>query len=599
MKRLKNLSLFKIALLIALNLVVKSSVLLILSLIYLLISDYKQSIIFISIFILILLTNTINNDFIKYGVVESKEDKYVIVDKVLYKTKVYDNDLEVGDFVKFNDSSELDVNDYDLKHNIKYTYSNDVDKLFSFHLKKYVNNRINSLDNKSSSYIKRIVLNDYSNNNDIEDIGYGFSFYYLLMLIRRKNHKVANILTFIYIILFSFEIKLYLVVIDMILSFFDLTRINKLSIKLLLILLINKNLIFNYSIIVSLLLSLYYMTDLKKDRSYIAIIQSLLFGEVQLFTLFFFNYLIYLRIFVFILSFLTILIPGLSSIYVIIIEFISLILKYINFGVRGKINIHILLIIFILFKVLKVNNQFNKIACILLILITPISNPFKHVTFINVGQGDSALIKGELNKYNVLIDTGSTWNYSKLKKELINQGIYKLDYLIISHSDNDHSGNIDNLLKDFKINEIVTVGKDIELNNESLKYIYLGTYENDNDNSLVYELTIDDYKFLFTGDISKKVENKLLDYEEDIDVLKVSHHGSNTATSNYFVGRLNPKFGIISTSGAYNHPSKEVIDNLEAYYVKIFNTIVDGSITFYFTDLIDFIKTGMNEFVII
>lgn len=599
MKRLKNLSLFKIALLIALNLVVKSSVLLILSLIYLLISDYKQSIIFISIFILILLTNTINNDFIKYGVVESKEDKYVIVDKVLYKTKVYDNDLEVGDFVKFNDSSELDVNDYDLKHNIKYTYSNDVNKLFSFHLKKYVNNRINSLDNKSSSYIKIIVLNDYSNNDEIEDIGFGFSFYYLLMLIRRKNHKVANILTFIYIILFGFEIKLYLVVIDMILSFFDLSRINKLSIKLLLILLINKNLVFNYSIIVSLLLSLYYMTDLKKDRSYIAIIQSLLFGEVQLFTLFFFNYLIYLRIFMFILSFITILIPGLSSIFVIIIEFISLILKYINFGVRGKINIHILLIIFILFKALKVNNQFIKIACILLILITPINNPFKHVTFINVGQGDSALIKGELNRYNVLIDTGSTWNYSKLKKELINQGIYKLDYLIISHSDNDHSGNIDNLLKDFKIIEIVTVGKDIELNNESLKYIFLGTYENDNDNSLVYELTIDDYKFLFTGDISKNVENKLLDYEEDIDVLKVSHHGSNTSTSNYFVGRLNPKFGIISTSGAYNHPSKEVIDNLEAYYVKIFNTKVDGSITFYFTDLIDFIKTGINEFVII
>ena len=601
MKKLKNISLFKITLLIVLNIVIPNRILLLISIIYLIIDNYNESIIFVLLFLLLTSVNLISTDYIKYGIVESKQEKYLIVDKLLYKTKVYDTNYEVGDILEFNEKSSLNSNNYDLKHNIKYTYNSSIKKISELKLRKLINSQINNLDIKTKAYVNRIVLNEYSNNDEIEDIGYGFSFYYLLLLIKRKNKKLSYCLTFVYILLLGFDIKFYLILADLIITRFNINRINRLSLKILIILLINKYMILNYSIIISILLSLYYMSEFKKDKFYIAIIQSLLFNEIQLFTLFFYKYLMILRVLMFIVSLIVMFMPGLSSIYLMIIGFIADVLKIVNFGIRGKINILILILMIVLFKKFKITNQFIKITILFLILLTPINNPFKHVTFINVGQGDSALIKGSLNTYNILIDTGSTYNYSKLKKELYKQGIYNLDYLIISHSDSDHSGNIDNLNKDFNIKEVITIGKDIDLDNDYLKYLYIGDYDNDNDNSLVYLLNIDDYKFLFTGDISSKVENRLLNYNEvrNVDALKVSHHGSKYSSSNYFIGSINPKFGIISTSGAYNHPSKEVIDTLNAYYVKIFITKEVGSISFYFTYIINFIKTEIGGFVII
>ncbi|MDO5440275.1 MAG: MBL fold metallo-hydrolase [Erysipelotrichaceae bacterium] len=601
MKSLKNISLFKITLLIVLNIVIPNKLLLIVSIAYLIFDNYNNVIIFFILFILITLVNLINVDYIKYGIVESKQDKYIIVDKILYKTKVFDTNFEIGDVIKLDADSSLSTNDYDLKHNIKFTYNSTINKISEFKLRKLISNQIDNLDSKTKAYVKRVVLNEYSNNEEIEDIGYGFSFYYLLLLIKKKNKKLSCALSIIYILLFGFDVKLYLIISDLIVTKLNISRIDRLSIKILVILLINKYLLFNYSIIISLLLSLYFMSKYKNDKFYIAIIQSLLFNQIQLFTLFFYQYLMILRIFMFIISLIVIIIPGLSSFYLMIIECIADILKVINFGVRGRINLILLIILIILFKRFKITNQFIKIIILFMILLTPINNPLKHVTFINVGQGDSSLIKGNLNSYNVLIDTGSTYKYSKLKKELFKQGIYKLDYLIISHDDLDHSGNINNLYKDFKVNNLITVGKDIDLKGDNLEYLYLGRNDNDNDNSLVYLLNIDEYKFLFTGDISSKVENRILNYDEvyDIDVLKVSHHGSKTASSNYFIGAINPKFSIISTSGAYNHPSKEVIDALNSYYVKTYITKEVGSITFYFTNLIDFIKTEIGGFVII
>ena len=84
------------------------------------------------------------------------------------------------------------------------------------------------------------------------------------------------------------------------------------------------------------------------------------------------------------------------------------------------------------------------------------------------------------------------------------------------------------------------------------------------------------------GDAGLEVEEDLIKkYNlQDIDVLKVGHHGSKTSSSKSFIDDINPKYSIISVgkNNRYGHPNKEVLDNLEQS--KIYRTDIDGSILF-------------------
>ncbi|MBQ6126604.1 MAG: MBL fold metallo-hydrolase [Erysipelotrichaceae bacterium] len=108
-------------------------------------------------------------------------------------------------------------------------------------------------------------------------------------------------------------------------------------------------------------------------------------------------------------------------------------------------------------------------------------------------------IRDSLYSTSVLIDTGSSYQYYSLKKKLFCEGIYRIDYLIITHDDEDHNGNIENLKKDFKIMNIVETGVDIDCRRIFLKYYDLCGSDNDNDSSLVYAAWIGSVSFLFTG----------------------------------------------------------------------------------------------------
>ena len=223
-----------------------------------------------------------------------------------------------------------------------------------------------------------------------------------------------------------------------------------------------------------------------------------------------------------------------------------------------------------------------QLYLLLLMCLLTLNNPIKHVTFIDVGQGDATLISN-LN-YKILIDTGSAYNYHKLKKTLYEEGVYTLDYLLISHNDEDHCGNVDNLMRDFKIKKIVYDKYDIAYKDLYFNCLDVGIFDNDNDNSVVYYLDINDYSFLFTGDISKNVESLIVNrYAIDkVNCLKVSHHGSTTGTSSYFVGKILPDYAIISTNGKYNHPHKETLDTLNSYLVDTLITKELGNIKFNF-----------------
>ena len=105
-------------------------------------------------------------------------------------------------------------------------------------------------------------------------------------------------------------------------------------------------------------------------------------------------------------------------------------------------------------------------------------------------------------------------------------------------------------------------------------------YDNENDNSNVIYIKLNNYKFLFMGDAGVDKEKDILDkYNlENIDVLKVGHHGSRTSSSIEFINEINPVYSIISVgkNNRYGHPKDEVLETLRNS--KIYRTDLDGSI---------------------
>jgi competence protein ComEC len=124
--------------------------------------------------------------------------------------------------------------------------------------------------------------------------------------------------------------------------------------------------------------------------------------------------------------------------------------------------------------------------------------------------------------------------------------------------------------------------KELNIDNNKLYFLNNGNYGNENDNSSVIYTELNNYKFLFMGDASVEVEDDLIEkYNlQDIDVLKVGHHGSKTSSSKEFIDEVNPKYSVISVgkNNSYGHPNDSVLDNLEDS--KIYRTDQNGSIMF-------------------
>ena len=124
--------------------------------------------------------------------------------------------------------------------------------------------------------------------------------------------------------------------------------------------------------------------------------------------------------------------------------------------------------------------------------------------------------------------------------------------------------------------------KELNIDGNKLYFLNNKDYGNENDNSSVIYTEFNNHKFLFMGDSGIEVEEDLINkYNlQNIDVLKVGHHGSKTSSSKNFIEDINPKYGVISVgkNNRYGHPNKEVLENLKDS--KIYRTDEDGSIMF-------------------
>ena len=548
MQSLKNILLFRLTIIFFLNIYFKNIFIFLISILLLFILDKKESL----ILIVILAISLVHINLPTIGFVSRVKDDIAIINN----TEFTNLDYSVGDFV-FKD------------------------KVFKNTPYKMSLNHLNSFDKDVSNLFKKILFNDFVSDKDlIFNIGYGFGLYFLLRKIFDKNKYLSLFLLFSYSIFFDFELKLLFLIIDFILSFFELDNINNLSIKIIVITLIDIKLFLNYSILLTLIFSFIYKTNYYKSKFLIGLVQSFFFGQVNVLSCLVYNWYLNIRIFIFIISLLSFVCPLLLPIYLLVMKVLSCIIYIFLISIRGKISIITLMILLISY-LFGIKKDYQLYLLLLMCLLT-LNNPIKHVTFIDVGQGDATLISN-LN-YKILIDTGSAYNYHKLRKTLYEEGVYTLDYLLISHNDEDHCGNVDNLMRDFKIKKIVYDKYDIAYKDLYFNCLDVGIFDNDNDNSVVYYLDINDYSFLFTGDISKNVERLIVNrYAIDkVNCLKVSHHGSATGTSSYFVGKILPDYAIISTNGKYNHPHKETLDTLNSYLVDTLITKELGNIKFNF-----------------
>ena len=277
------------------------------------------------------------------------------------------------------------------------------------------------------------------------------------------------------------------------------------------------------------------------------------------------------------------------------------------------------IILIILFYLVLLVRKKKLYVCLFLILIfgkvIVLFDKNYYVYFFDIGQGDSSVLVSPHQKEVLMIDTGGKITYEKKEwqkssktynvsdgviKFLKSRGITKLDYLIISHGDQDHAGDALNIIKKLNVKKVVLnngstnslekkiISTKVKItNNYNLKYFNVinlnnDFYDNENDASLVNYITFLKYKFLFMGDAPKNVEEKIIEKYNlfNIDVLKVGHHGSKTSSSKYFIDKIIPKYSVISVgrNNRYGHPHEEALSNL--INTKILRTDNDGTITF-------------------
>lgn len=270
----------------------------------------------------------------------------------------------------------------------------------------------------------------------------------------------------------------------------------------------------------------------------------------------------------------------------------------------GKPNLAWLLCWYQITTTYLINKKLKNVVLLLILLFInqfqSYFNPFDIVTYLNIGQGDSAIIEMAFSKEVYIIDTGNSYNYHYLNKYLKARGYKSITYLIITHQDDDHSGNKERLQSDFEVKNLVEEKEDI-ITKKLILYSLLKTYqtEDENDNSLIHYFRLNKKDYLFLGDISKNTERELYFAYPTFhyDFIKVAHHGSRTSTNPDLYQQAQGKFAFISSgyNNIYNHPHQETIQVLNKYLIKTFNTATDGDIFVVSTSFFTFIYTSDNQ----
>ena len=247
-------------------------------------------------------------------------------------------------------------------------------------------------------------------------------------------------------------------------------------------------------------------------------------------------------------------------------------------------------------RIIKIIARIFLIISFLTMLVRVI-NPTLKIYFIDVGQGDCTLIITPKDK-KILIDGGEGKN-EILLPYLLDRGINKIDYIIISHFDSDHCNGLIEVMEKIKVGKVIvskqpeeseeyrniseiikqknieayvvkaqdriTIEKDLYINilNPAGKL----EFKDLNNNAIVAKLIYKNFSMLFTGDIEKAEENIAQKYKNNLKstILKVAHHGSKTSTNEEFLKYVEPQIALIGVgeNNKFGHPNQQTIEKLK------------------------------------
>lgn len=614
----------------------------------------------------------------------SLKSKERIIVTYKYTGKVFNN-LSYGDKIKVTGvlkepSTNNIFNNFNYKkylYNKKIYYiieASKIDKTQNnnnhiYTIKNLLYTRINSL--KSSNYIKALLFGDNKLDKEIKTsyqingISHLFSvsgfhinfitsiiYFYLDRVTYNKKIKyiTVDIFLVLYLLLCNTTSLLRCTVMNILLSInhllkLDIKKIDIVLLTLILCIIINPFIIYDigfiYSYTISFFLILYknkYKTNNKLLKIiYISLISFLVSLPINIYTSYEINFLSIILNIIIVpivslillpLSLLTLIFPILDNIlYLItsILEKISLYTSNINIfkQVLSKPSIILIIIYYLVIILILSKNKHYYLILILLIFhkTIPLYNSNLEVVMFDVGEADSMLISTPSKKVNILIDTGRGIDINNIIIYLKSIGISKLNYLIITHGDEDHIGGALYLIDNFKVDNVILNKGDYtelevelitHLKNKNIKYTnninkipLLGSYmyllntkkfSNENDNSIVTYFEYQKYKFLFMGDSSSKTEEYLINNYNltNISFLKVGHHGSNTSSSPLFINKITPKVSLISVgrNNFYHHPNKEVLTNLSNSV--IYRTDINKSIKIKINNKVKITKLNNN-----
>ena len=234
-----------------------------------------------------------------------------------------------------------------------------------------------------------------------------------------------------------------------------------------------------------------------------------------------------------------------------------------------------------------------------------------HVSFIDVGQGDSILLSTS-DDTNVLVDAGRPWAGPTVEAYLRDEGIHHIDVVVMSHGHADHIGGLITLFRsDISVGSVVynglpcttatclTVWEEMEKRGLTPTPAVAGQTHtwgsldvevlnpqptprgDQNEDSVVKVVTFGDNRFLFTGDIGFPTENTLLAEGMSLaaDVLKVAHHGSRYSSSTAFLDAVGAEVAVICVGdNPYGHPTEEALERLQVAGAYVFRTDEDGTV---------------------
>jgi competence protein ComEC len=264
----------------------------------------------------------------------------------------------------------------------------------------------------------------------------------------------------------------------------------------------------------------------------------------------------------------------------------------------------------------------------------PVSDGRLHIDFLDVGQGDSALVTFP-DGTTMLIDGGGRLEYRSndddnesfvpdipgigeavVSPVLWNKGYSRIDHIVATHADADHIQGLADIAENFQVGEAlfgrtplddpgfaqlagvlanhnikietISRGRILKFGGAVVEVLYpaadpTGQAPSDNDHSVVVRIVYGSRAFLLTGDIEQGAENELVNGRGVLraDIIKVAHHGSRTSSTQEFINAVDPQYAVISVGrrSRFGHPHKEVVDRWLASGSNVMTTGERGMIS--------------------